>query len=87
MEVIAEGVETEPELALLCAESCDEVQGYLIGRPQALDGEMAKHVSTADLGIQALDEYISALKEASLKLKEAEKQAVNGVAEISHAGD
>ncbi|GHB31116.1 hypothetical protein GCM10007094_19460 [Pseudovibrio japonicus] len=87
MEVIAEGVETEPELALLCAESCDEVQGYLIGRPQTLDGEMAKHVSNANLEIQALDEYISALQQTSQKLKEAEKQAVNGAGELSHAGD
>lgn len=87
MEVIAEGVETEPELDLLRAESCDEVQGYLIGRPQVLDGEMAKHVSKANLEIQALDEYISALQETSRKLKETEKQAVNEVREISIVGD
>jgi EAL domain-containing protein (putative c-di-GMP-specific phosphodiesterase class I) len=31
--VTAEGVETEAQLALLQSESCDQVQGYLLGRP------------------------------------------------------
>jgi diguanylate cyclase (GGDEF)-like protein/PAS domain S-box-containing protein len=33
LPVLAEGVETAEELAFLAAEACDEVQGYLIGRP------------------------------------------------------
>jgi diguanylate cyclase (GGDEF)-like protein len=33
MEVCAEGVETEEQLAFLRAERCDAVQGYLLGRP------------------------------------------------------
>ncbi len=33
MRVVAEGVETEGQFALLRASGCDEVQGYLIGRP------------------------------------------------------
>lgn len=33
LKVVAEGVETAQQLAFLEAESCDEVQGYLISRP------------------------------------------------------
>jgi len=33
MPVVAEGVETDSQLAFLNDESCDEVQGYLVGRP------------------------------------------------------
>lgn len=33
MRVIAEGVETEEELALLTALGCDEIQGYFISKP------------------------------------------------------
>ncbi|WP_409190935.1 EAL domain-containing protein [Bradyrhizobium sp. RDM4] len=34
--VLAEGVETEEQFAMLAAMRCDEMQGYLIGRPQRL---------------------------------------------------
>jgi diguanylate cyclase (GGDEF)-like protein len=34
--VLAEGIETEAHLAFLRAEGCDEVQGYLLGRPARL---------------------------------------------------
>ncbi|MBV8472798.1 MAG: EAL domain-containing protein, partial [Hyphomicrobiales bacterium] len=33
METVAEGVETEEQLASLEAEACDEIQGFLISRP------------------------------------------------------
>jgi diguanylate cyclase (GGDEF)-like protein/PAS domain S-box-containing protein len=33
MSVVAEGVETEAQFALLSASGCDEVQGYFLGRP------------------------------------------------------
>jgi EAL domain-containing protein (putative c-di-GMP-specific phosphodiesterase class I) len=34
--VLAEGVETAAELQFLRDEQCDEVQGYLLGRPAAI---------------------------------------------------
>src|SRR5206468_2971519 len=35
--VLAEGVETAKQMEFLVAEACDEVQGYLIGRPQPIE--------------------------------------------------
>jgi diguanylate cyclase (GGDEF)-like protein len=33
MDVIAEGVETEKQFAMLCEQGCDAFQGFLLGRP------------------------------------------------------
>jgi diguanylate cyclase len=35
--VVAEGVETKEQLEFLAAEKCDQVQGYLIGRPSPIE--------------------------------------------------
>jgi len=37
LPVVAEGVETDSQLAFLAIEKCDEFQGYLLGRPCPID--------------------------------------------------
>jgi diguanylate cyclase (GGDEF)-like protein/PAS domain S-box-containing protein len=37
MRITAEGVENEVQLDFLCREECDELQGFLIGRPRPID--------------------------------------------------
>jgi diguanylate cyclase (GGDEF)-like protein/PAS domain S-box-containing protein len=50
--VTAEGVETADQLEILKAEACNEVQGYLIGRPQPI-GHYAELIGRATLPRQA----------------------------------
>ena len=38
LPVVAEGVETEEQLEFLAAEACNEIQGYLVGRPKPIAG-------------------------------------------------
>ncbi|HRO33653.1 MAG TPA: EAL domain-containing protein [Brevundimonas sp.] len=47
--VLAEGVETQDQLEFLKAQGCDQVQGYLLGRPQRMGAEagQAKQVVAA----------------------------------------
>jgi diguanylate cyclase (GGDEF)-like protein len=44
--VLAEGIETPGQLALLRAEGCDEAQGYLLGRPAPLQAITAAPAET-----------------------------------------
>jgi EAL domain-containing protein (putative c-di-GMP-specific phosphodiesterase class I) len=37
LPIVAEGVETQGELEFLTEEACDEIQGYLVGRPAPID--------------------------------------------------
>ena len=48
LPVLAEGVETKAQMDFLAAESCDEVQGYLMGRPQPIS-EYSKLVGRNDV--------------------------------------
>jgi diguanylate cyclase (GGDEF)-like protein/PAS domain S-box-containing protein len=47
LPVLAEGVETQDQLDFLAAECCDEVQGYLMGRPHPIS-EYSKLVGRDD---------------------------------------
>jgi diguanylate cyclase (GGDEF)-like protein/PAS domain S-box-containing protein len=37
LPVVAEGVETEEQLQFLASENCNEIQGYIVGRPRPID--------------------------------------------------
>ncbi|WP_027571514.1 EAL domain-containing protein [Bradyrhizobium sp. WSM1743] len=37
VSVLAEGIETEAQMSLLVQEGCDEMQGYLLGRPRRME--------------------------------------------------
>src|SRR3712207_9029293 len=53
MSVIAEGVENEQQLAVLRREGCDEVQGYLIGRPTPAKEVLALDRKSTRLELQS----------------------------------
>jgi len=40
--VLAEGIETDAQMSLLRQQGCDEMQGYLIGRPRSLASEQGE---------------------------------------------
>jgi EAL domain-containing protein (putative c-di-GMP-specific phosphodiesterase class I) len=59
MKVIAEGVETEEQMALITEIGCNEVQGYLLGKPMSdpraclTTSACSRHFSSREI---ALDE-------------------------------
>jgi EAL domain-containing protein (putative c-di-GMP-specific phosphodiesterase class I) len=54
LPVLAEGVETDAELQFLQEEQCDEVQGYLLGRPAAIGS--FHHLTHADVALDTRDD-------------------------------
>jgi diguanylate cyclase (GGDEF)-like protein/PAS domain S-box-containing protein len=56
LPVVAEGVETEDQLAFLSREACNEMQGYLVGRPSPIDDywELVGRPNTSRLAATAL---------------------------------
>ncbi|MDP3482586.1 MAG: EAL domain-containing protein, partial [Sulfuricella sp.] len=57
LKVIAEGVENEEQLALLCELGCDEIQGYFFSRPLPAEG-FAKWLRRGDV----MDKIVAACK-------------------------
>jgi diguanylate cyclase len=60
LPVLAEGVETDAELQFLRDEMCDEVQGYLLGRPAAI-GDF-RHLTHNDPVVENASDGAVALK-------------------------
>jgi EAL domain-containing protein (putative c-di-GMP-specific phosphodiesterase class I) len=54
LDVVAEGIETQQQLALLCEMSVELGQGYLLGRPGALD-QVTDRLRSADPEAAAAD--------------------------------
>ena len=46
LEVIAEGVETEQQYAVLMQHGCEHFQGYFFGRPVPIDEFERNHITT-----------------------------------------
>jgi diguanylate cyclase (GGDEF)-like protein len=67
LPVLAEGVETEAELRFLMNESCDEAQGYLLGRPAHI-GQF-RHLTHAAPEVPAAPEVTAAAEPAQAARK------------------
>src|SRR5437763_5039896 len=62
LPVLAEGVETDAELRFLQDEHCDQVQGYLLGRPAAIN--TFRNCTHGDVALEVADVVVSRAKSA-----------------------
>ncbi len=62
LPVLAEGVETNAELAFLAKEQCNEVQGYFLGRPASIDAfrALTHGAASAHDAVQPIRRAVSA---------------------------
>jgi diguanylate cyclase (GGDEF)-like protein len=60
--ILAEGVETSAHLDFLRGEGCDEVQGYLLGRPRPIEDQLAEME-----GVAALDDGVDQERAATVR--------------------
>ena len=65
LPVLAEGVETEEQRLILSCEGCDEIQGYLIGKPQPIDAYADLVCGKAEREDDTVVRLRSAIKRAS----------------------
>ncbi len=79
MIVLAEGVETQAQFESLESLGCDEIQGYLLGRPLDLDGievvlAQARGLSTGPIARtpEAIDQDLAAMRDEALRVGAAE---------------
>ena len=62
LPVLAEGVETDAELRFLQDEHCDQVQGYLLGRPAAIN--TFRNCTHGDIVLEVAEVVVSQAKSA-----------------------
>ncbi|ADZ71856.1 Ammonium transporter, putative [Polymorphum gilvum SL003B-26A1] len=79
MEVVAEGIEREEELRIMIDKGCDEIQGFLVGRPKpigALERSVPPPVGAILASLDGAtrttpDAHVAQLKDVNAELKAA----------------
>ncbi len=59
LAVVTEGVETELQLDLMRSTGCDEVQGFLLGRPESARDAMKRVLTECDLQVCDTDRELA----------------------------
>jgi EAL domain-containing protein (putative c-di-GMP-specific phosphodiesterase class I) len=58
LQVVAEGVETQPQLDFLRRQGCDEAQGYFIGRPMPA-AQLQERMAPSAEAVEAVEAAVS----------------------------